>query len=104
MPWPCVSCTCGWCTFVTAKSGWQCDQIAGFLCYIWAFAAPKNCPKAYKICQSTLKMFPNTKQTLSEWPKLFNVVPKWQNFAKSGHPAVRASVERRRCYRPKYDS
>ena len=27
----------------------------------------------------------NTKWTLSKWPGCFNSVPKWQNFAQSGH-------------------
>ena len=26
-----------------------------------------------------------SKRTLSKWPKLFNVVAKWRNFAESGH-------------------
>ena len=42
-------------------------------------------PKAYIICQSKFKRFPNTKWNRSKWPKFLNVVPKWRNFAKSGH-------------------
>ena len=63
----------------------QCDQIAGLLVIFKPFAALKNCPNAYKICQNKFKMFPNTKWTLSKWPKFLNGVPTWRNFAKSGH-------------------
>ena len=34
-----------------------------------------------KLAQNVLK----SKLTLSTWPKVFNVVPKWRNFAKSSH-------------------
>ena len=27
----------------------------------------------------------NTKLTLSKWPECFNSVPKWRDFAQSGH-------------------
>ena len=37
---------------------------------------------ACEICQSKLKILPDTKWTHSKWPKFFNYVP---NFAKSGH-------------------
>ena len=30
-------------------------------------------------------MTPNIKSTLKNLPKTFKIVPKWQNFAKSGH-------------------
>ena len=30
------------------------------------------------------KALPNTKRTLSKCPKLFNIMSKWRNFAKSG--------------------
>ena len=45
----------------------------------------KICPIALQICQNKLKILPNTKWTLSKWPKCFNILPKWRNFAKSGH-------------------
>ena len=34
---------------------------------------------AYNIYQSRFKKLPNTK------PNTFKILPKWQNFAKSGH-------------------
>ena len=34
----------------------------------------KNCPKVYKNCQSKLEILPNTKLTLSKWPKFLNDV------------------------------
>ena len=30
---------------------------------------------------------PNTRLTLKEMPKTFKFLPKWRNFAKSGHSA-----------------
>ena len=41
----------------------------------------KNCPKTDIFCQSRLKVLPNTKI-------LFDILPKWQNFAKSGHTSI----------------
>ena len=45
-----------------------------------------------KFIQSHLKLtkviwifFPNTKFTLLQWAKFFNIMPEWLNFAKSGH-------------------
>ena len=52
----------------------------------------KICPIALQICQNKLKILPNTKWTLSKWPKCFNIVPKWRNFAKSVHTAKGAKV------------
>ena len=45
----------------------------------------KICLISYKIYQSKCKNLPNTKRTFSKWP----IVPKWRNFAKSGHSATR---------------
>ena len=45
---------------------------------------------AYKICQNHQKNLPNTKWSLSKWPKFVTVVPKWWNFAKSGHTGSRS--------------
>ena len=33
---------------------------------------------------------PNTKFTFKNLPKIYKIVPKWQNFAKSGHNNERA--------------
>ena len=59
---------------------------------ICAFTKLKNCAEAYKICQSKFQIFPNTKWTLSKWPKFFNIMPKWRNFAKSGHTELETAV------------
>ena len=48
----------------------------------------KICPIALQICQNKLKILPNTKWTLSKWPKCFNIVPKWRNCAKSCHTGI----------------
>ena len=47
----------------------------------------ENVPKIFKIYQSMYKIMPNTKWTLSKWPKLFNYMPKWRNFTKFDHTA-----------------
>ena len=78
------------CYFLISLSSikrWYCSvtRLLHYLFNIWALTHLKNCPKAYKICQNKFKMFPNTKWTLSKWPKFLNVVPKWRNVAKSGH-------------------
>ena len=52
---------------------------------ILPFSAMRICQIAHKIGQSKLKTLANTNWTLSKWPKYFNVVVKWRNFAKSGH-------------------
>ena len=48
-------------------------------------------PKIFKIYQSMYKIMPNTKWTLSKWPKLFNYMPKWRNFTKFDHTAEHQS-------------
>ena len=35
--------------------------------------------------QSQVKMLPNTNKTHKKLPNIFNILPKWRNFAKSGH-------------------
>ena len=67
--------------------GWlhQCDQIAGLFFNIWRFPSMKICLKVYKICQSRFKILPNGKLTLEKLPKTLKILPKWRNFAKSGH-------------------
>ena len=39
----------------------------------WLFPTLKNWPKLYQICQRKLKMFSNTKWTLSKWPKFLTL-------------------------------
>ena len=60
-------------------------RLLDYLFNILAITKLKNCPKANKIGQSVLKMFLNTKRTLSKWPKFCIVL---RNFAKSGHPGT----------------
>ena len=67
---------------VVVRAVWPDDFI---IFNIWLFTTMKICPLALQICQNKLKILPNTKWTLSKWPKCFNILPKWWNFAKSGH-------------------
>ena len=53
----------------------------------------KTCPIALQICQNKLKILPNTKWTLSKWPKCFNIVPKWH----TGHTGRRSEQEEEDC-------
>ena len=34
-------------------------------------------------------MLPNTILALNKWPKMYQISPKWRNFAKSGHSVCR---------------
>ena len=34
---------------------------------------------------NSIQIWPNTKFTLEKLPRTFNILPKWRNFAKSGH-------------------
>ena len=60
----------------------NCDQLIRLFFNIWLFTTMKICPIAQQICQIKLKIFPNTKRTLSKWPKCFNIMPQWRNFAQ----------------------
>ena len=63
------------------------DSVIGWidcLFNIWPFTEIKNLPKHINFTKVSSK-FANTKWTLSKWPKFFNNISKWQNFAKSGH-------------------
>ena len=59
----------------------------------------ETCPIASQFGQSRIIFLPNTKYTLKNLPKSFKIVPKWRNFAKSGHtvfvPSDRGQVGRR---------
>ena len=39
-----------------------------------------------KKCPSRFKTLSDIKLTLQKLPRAFNILPKWQNIAKSGHP------------------
>ena len=52
---------------------------------IWPFRKIKIWPNAWNICHGRYKMFTSTKLTLKLLPKTFTILPKWRNFAKSGH-------------------
>ena len=56
-----------------------------FLFNIWPSTTVKNCPKALKICQRRFTNFPNTKTIHTDLPETLILLPKWRNFAKSGH-------------------
>ena len=55
-----------------------------FIFYFWPFTTTKSCPIAYFYINSFI-ILPNTKQNLIKWPKIFNMLPMWRNFGKSGH-------------------
>ena len=63
----------------------QCDQIVRFFFNIWPYATIKICPMVKQIRQSRLKILPNKKLTVKKLPKTCKILPKWLNFAKSGH-------------------
>ena len=69
----------------------QCDQMARLFPNIcghsqqWKFAQLNM-----KICQSEFKIEPNTKWTLSKWPKIVTFATKWRNFANFGHTVFNA--------------
>ena len=52
---------------------------------ICSFTAMKMGPMTNKVYQSSFKIQPNTKFTLKILPKTSKSLPKWRNFAKSGH-------------------
>ena len=47
----------------------QCALMDKLFVQFWSFSAMKICPIAFKINQSKFKILPNTKWTLSKWPK-----------------------------------
>ena len=67
----------------------QCDQIVGLFFSIWPFATMKISPIMSQIRQSQLSILPNKKWTIKNLPKTGKLLPKWQNFAKSGHTTQR---------------
>ena len=57
-----------------AKSGHTARWLDYFF-NIWQFTTMIMCPKYIKFTKFLFKILPNTKWTLSEWPKLFNIMP-----------------------------
>ena len=47
----------------------QCDQMIRLFFNIWLFATTKICPIMSQVCQSSLSILPNKKQTLKNMPK-----------------------------------
>ena len=87
-------------TKVTQKAvAVQCDQMAKSFQSMWLFTTMKTWQIAKHFCQSKDNILPNTKKTLKKLPNSFIIVPKWRNFAKSGHTA--ASVGRQLLDNPK---
>ena len=70
--------------------GKQCDQMVRLFFNIWPFATMKISPIMSQICQSKLSILPNKKVTFKNLPKTCKLLPKWRNFAKSGHTGGRA--------------
>ena len=63
----------------------QCDQMVRLFFNIWSFAPMKISPIASQICQNRLSILPNKKYTVKKLPKTCILLPKRQNFTKSGH-------------------
>ena len=64
----------------------QCDQIARLLFNVWPFTSMKTCPMACKFCQSRSPIFSQIgNKPTKKLPKTLKTLPKWQNFAESGH-------------------
>ena len=68
----------------TEKRGWL-IRVSGLFFSIWTFTSMKICPKVYKFFQSRFNILPISKWTLEKLPKTLKILPKWRNFAKSGH-------------------
>ena len=52
---------------------------------IGPLTSTKNCLMANKICQSRSKNFAELQINPQKLPKTLKILPKWRNFAKSGH-------------------
>ena len=65
----------------------QCDQMSRLFFIIWLATATQICPKIIKIAKVRLN-FCQTQNKLECWPKIFESLPKWRNFSKSGHTSV----------------
>ena len=51
----------------------QCDQMTDFVLNIWPFTAMKLFPKAYKLCQTELKLCPNPHTTYIYCQRFLNI-------------------------------
>ena len=65
----------------------QSDQMVRIFYNIWPLAIMIISPIMSQICQSRLSILPNRKQTVKNLPRTCKLLPKWRNFAKSGHTA-----------------
>ena len=65
--------------------GPQCDQMGRLFFHFRPFTSLRICPMTYKICQSGSQRMPNTSYTVKKLPISCKILPKWWNFAKSGH-------------------
>ena len=48
----------------------------------------QSLPNKIKMCPNRLKCWQMLSRHSKNWPKTFKILPKWQNFAKSGHTAT----------------
>ena len=67
----------------------QSDQMVRIFYNIWPLAIMIISPIMSHICQSRLSILPNRKQTVKNLPRTCKLLPKWRNFAKSGHTGCR---------------
>ena len=66
-------------------TGGQCDQMARLFVRYLTINSDEILPNGEKRCQSSFKIFPNTKKILKNLAWTIKFLPKWWNFAKSGH-------------------
>ena len=71
----------------------HCDQTVRFFFNIWPLETMKISPIMSQICQRRLSIWANKKYTVENLPKTCKLLPKWQNFAKSGHTEFAISRE-----------
>ena len=62
----------------------QCGQMVRLFVNIWSLATMKMRPIMSQICQSKHSILRN-KKYIKNLPKTCEILPKWRNFAKSGH-------------------
>ena len=63
----------------------KCDQMVRLFFIICPYATMKISQIMSQICQSRFQHFAKLETNSQIFAKYFKLLPKWQNFAKSGH-------------------
>ena len=72
----------------------QCDQMTNFLKKLGHYENDSRNPQLHKNCHNWFKILPIIELTPpKKMSKLFNILPKWRNFAKSGHTCYDKNIE-----------